>query len=155
MEPVRIGRPRRIAAKFLGGFVPAVAYHFGVLEVLQERGFRLRSGFREPGDVRETGPPGIDLVVGSSAGAFFVVAACAGVDRRELAGTIEGEAAEVAAFQGRYLGQGKGLAQKLWDYVQEGVKPSWKARRTWKAWAAESTLNALFPLWSIDPIASY
>ncbi|MGH7550592.1 MAG: patatin-like phospholipase family protein [Gemmatimonadota bacterium] len=155
LEPVRIDRPRRIAAKFLGGFVPAVAYHFGVLEVLEERGFRLRSGFREPGDAREIGPPGIDLAVGSSAGAFFVVAACAGVDRRELAGTIEGEAAEVAAFQARYLGQGKGLGRKLWDYLQDGVKPSWKARRTWKAWAAESTLNALFPLWSIDPIASY
>lgn len=155
MEPVRIDRPRRIAAKFLGGFVPAVAYHFGVLEVLQERGFRLRSGFREAGEARETGPPGIDLAVGSSAGAFFVVAACAGVDRRELAGTIEGEAAQVAAFQARYLGQGEGLVRKLRDYLREGVKPSWKARRTWKAWAAESTLNALFPLWTIDPIAGY
>lgn len=155
MEPVPIPKPRRIAAKFLGGFVPAVAYHFGVLEVLQERGIQLRSGFRRPGEARETGPPGIDLAVGSSAGAFFTVAACAGVDRRELAGTIEGGAPEIAAFQARYLGHGKGLVRKLWEYGRSGVKPSWKTRRTWKAWAAESTLNALFPLWSLDPIAGY
>lgn len=155
MEPVRVGRPRRIAAKFLGGFVPAVAYHFGVLEVLEQRGLRLRAGFREPGESRGTGPPGIDLAIGSSAGAFFVVAACAGVDRRALAGTIEEEAAPMAAFQARYLGQGKGLARKLWEYGRAGVKPSWKTRRTWKAWAAESTLNVLFPLWSVEPIAGY
>lgn len=155
MEPVPVPRPKRIAAKFLGGFVPAVAYHFGVLEVLEDRGIRLRSGFREPGEARTTGPPGIDLAVGSSAGAFFTVVACAGVDRRELAGTIEGEAAQIAAFQARYLGHGKGLIRKLWDYARLGVKPSWKSRRTWKAWAAESTLNALFPLWSLDPIAGY
>ncbi|MGH7587881.1 MAG: hypothetical protein ACRELU_04750, partial [Gemmatimonadota bacterium] len=155
LEPVRVGRPRRIAAKFLGGFVPAVAYHFGVLEVLEGRGFQLRKGFLEPGEQRQTGPPGIDFVIGSSAGAFFSVAACAGADRRQIAGTIEDEIAETAPFEARYLGQGKGLTRKLLDYVRSGVKPSWKARRTWKAWAAESTLNALFPLWSLDPIARY
>lgn len=154
-EPVHVGRPRRIAAKFLGGFVPAVAYHFGVLEVLEGRGFRLRKGFLAPGETRETGPPGIDLVIGSSAGAFFTVAACAGADRHQIAGTIEAEIADTAPFEARYLGQGKGLIQKLVDYLRSGVKPSWKNRRTWKAWAAESTLNALFPLWSLDEIARY
>ncbi|HWC07026.1 MAG TPA: patatin-like phospholipase family protein [Gemmatimonadota bacterium] len=149
-----MGQPRRIAAKFLGGFVPAVAYHFGVLEVLEGRGFRLRKGFLEAGEKRETGAPGIDFVIGSSAGAFFTVAACAGADRRQIAGTIE-ENVETAPFQARYLGQGKGLTRKTWDYLRSGVKPSWKGRRTWKAWAAESTLNALFPLWSLDAIDHY
>ncbi len=154
-EPIRVSTPKRIAGKFLGGFVPAVAFHFGVLDVLQERGFVLRGGFRDPGQPRETGPPGMDLVVGSSAGAFFVTAAAAGVGRAELVGLVEREASRVAAFRGRYLGQGEGLIEKVWHWLRGGPKVSWRNRRTWKAWAAESTLNALFPLWNLAAIERY
>lgn len=154
-EPIRVEAPRRIAGKFLGGFVPAVAYHFGVLDVLRDRGFVLQDGFREPGEAREMGPPNIDLVIGSSAGAFFAVAACAGVGWQELVGAIESDATRVAAFEGRYLGQGEGLIRKVWKWTRRGPKPSWASRRTWKAWAAEATLNALFPLWDLHPIERY
>lgn len=154
-EPIEVPAPRQMAAKFLGGFVPAVAYHFGVLEVLQERGFVLRSGFRGPDEPRQTGPPGFDLVVGSSAGAFFVVAACAGATRDDLIGAIEAGEARFDPFDAKYLGQGDGLLHKTLDWAREGPRPSWKNRRTWRAWAAESTLNTLFPLWKLDSIEHY
>jgi predicted acylesterase/phospholipase RssA len=154
-ERARIGRPRRIAAKFLGGFVPAVAYHFGVLDVLRDRGFVLQGGFREPGEVRRNGPPNLDLVVGSSAGAFFVVAACAGIGREELVGAIEREAAGIAPFQARYLGESQGLTRKMWQWLRSGSRPPWRSRRTWKSWAAESTLNAIFPLWDLHAMERY
>ncbi|MEJ2153595.1 MAG: hypothetical protein P8Y29_11815 [Gemmatimonadota bacterium] len=134
VDPVEVTTPRRIAAKFLGGFVPAVAYHFGVLEVLQERGFVLRSGFREPDEPRQTGPPGFDLVVGSSAGAFFVVAACAGATRDDLVGAIETGEARFDPFDAKYLGQGDGLLHKTLEWAREGPRPSWRNRRTWRAW---------------------
>lgn len=154
-EPVPVARPRMIAGKFLGGFVPAVAYHFGVLEVLEERGFVLRSGFRDRAEPRETGPPGIDLAVGSSAGAFFVTAACAGVGRDDLLGTMEEGMSRMERFDASFLGQGKGLSRKLLDWSREGPRASWSSRRTWKSWAAESTVNVLFPLWTLEPIGEY
>ena len=107
-----IAAPRSIAGTFLGGFVPAVAYHFGVMEVLAERGFVLRAGFRANGEARETGPPGIDFVVGSSAGAFFVTAACAGMRPADLLGAVSDEAARRGRFEARLLGEGKGLSRK-------------------------------------------
>ncbi len=155
VEPIEVTAPRQIAAKFLGGFVPAVAYHFGVLEVLQERGFVLRSGFRRPDEPRQTGPPGFDLVVGSSAGAFFVVAACAGATRNDLVGAIETGEARFDPFDAKLLGEGDGFLRKTLDWAQQGPRPSWRNRRTWKAWAAESTLNTLFPLWKLDSIGRY
>jgi predicted acylesterase/phospholipase RssA len=154
-RPTPVLVPRKIGAKFLGGFVPAVAYHFGVLEILEERGFVLRRGFRAPDEPRVTGPPGIDLVTGSSAGAFFVVAACAGARRDELVGAVEEGQSRLAPFEARLLGQSKGLTQKLREWAREGGRPRWKFRRTWKSWAAESTLDALFPLWTLDSIERY
>ncbi|HET6617227.1 MAG TPA: hypothetical protein VFH69_05405 [Gemmatimonadota bacterium] len=153
--PIPVARPRSIAGTFLGGFVPAVAYHFGVLEILEERGFVFRSGFREAGEARVTGPPGIDLVIGSSAGAFFVTAACAGLKPDDLVGEVTDELVREGRFQARYLGQGKGLTQKTLHWAREGPKTPWSARRNWKSWAAESTLNVLFPLWKLDPMGQY
>lgn len=154
-EPIRVSRPGSIAGKFLGGFVPAVAYHFGVLEVLQDRGFVLRSGFRDRSEPREIGPPGFDLVIGSSAGAFFTAAACAGVDRRELVGSMEEGLSRIERFQAGLLGEGKGLTRKILDWTREGPRAPWSARRNWKSWAAESTLNLLFPLWTLEPMGEY
>ncbi|MDX1622373.1 MAG: hypothetical protein R3199_00100 [Gemmatimonadota bacterium] len=153
LHPTRVPAPRKIAAKFLGGFVPAVAYHFGVLEILEERGFALRRGFRDRDEPRETGPPGIDLVVGSSAGAFFVVAACAGASREELIGAVADP--DVAPFRGEDLGRGDGLTVKVLKWLRDGPRASWSGRRTWKSWAAENTLNVLFPLWRLDAIERY
>jgi hypothetical protein len=129
---VHVPTPRRIGAKFLGGFVPAVAFHYGVLEILQERGFVLRSGFRGAGEPRATGPPGIDLV-----------------------GAVRREGESFAAFHRRYLGEGKGFTRKSIDWMRAGPRPGWRSRRTWKAWAAESTVNMLFPLWTLDSIETY
>jgi predicted acylesterase/phospholipase RssA len=151
---IPVSRPRRIAGTFLGGFVPAVAYHFGVLEVLEERGFVFRAGFRDRSEARALGPPGIDFVVGSSAGAFFVTAACAGLTPADLVGDVGEELGE-GRFQGRYLGQGRGLTQKTLRWAREGPKTPWSARKNWKSWAAESTLNVLFPLWTLDPMGRY
>ena len=131
-----------------------MAYHFGVMEVLQDRGFVLRAGFRDRGQPRETGPPGIDLAVGSSAGAFFVTAACAGLRPEDLVGTLEDDGAR-ARFQPRFLGEGKGLTRKTLEWARQGPKASWPLRRTWKSWAAESTLNVLFPLWTLEPMGEY
>ncbi len=131
-----------------------MAYHFGVMEVLEDRGFVLRAGFRDRGQPRETGPPGIDLAVGSSAGAFFVTAACAGLRPEDLVGTLEDDGAR-ARFQPRFLGEGKGLTRKTLEWAREGPKASWSLRRTWKSWAAESTLNVLFPLWTLEPMGEY
>ncbi len=153
--PIVVPPARRIAGKFLGGFVPAVSFHYGVLQVLQERGFILRTGFRADGEPRVTGPPGIDLMAGSSAGAFFVIAACAGADRRDLVGVVEDEAVRFAPFQARYLGQGPGLSRKVVTWVRDGPRAKWSGPRTMKAWAAESTVNMLFPLWTLDPIEQY
>lgn len=153
LEPIAV--PRSIAGTFLGGFVPAVAYHFGVMEVLEERGFLLRAGFRAGAEERETGPPGFDFVVGSSAGAFFVTAACAGMRPEDLMGSVSEEIARQGRFQARLLGQGKGLTRKTLEWMRAGSKPSWASRRTWKSWAAESTLNVMFPLWTLDPMAEY
>lgn len=147
--------PRKIAGKFLGGFVPAVSYHFGVLEVLEGAGFRLRSGFLEPGEERQEGPPGIDLVVGSSAGAFFVTAACAGVGREELLGSERAIEAGRQPFDPAYLGEGKGLTGKTLEWFREGPRTSWANRRSWKSWAAENTLNVLLPLWRLDAMEEY
>lgn len=143
-----------IAGKFLGGFVPAVAFHFGVLEVLEERGFRLRRGFREAGEARETGPPGMDLLVGSSAGAFFVAAAAAGATRADLVGAAE-EGAAFAPFRSELLGSGPGLGLRMARWAREGPRARWRTRRGWKSWAAENTLNVLFPLWRLDPLQEY
>jgi predicted acylesterase/phospholipase RssA len=153
--PILVTRPRSIAGTFLGGFVPAVAYHFGVMEVLEQRGFVLRAGFRNRDQARETGPPGIDFVVGSSAGAFFVTAACAGLRPNDLVGAVADEVAHEGHFQSRLLGQGKGLTRKTLEWARQGPKTSWSSRRTWKSWAAESTLNVLFPLWTLDPMGQY
>lgn len=153
-EPVRVQTPRMIAGKFLGGFVPAVAFHFGVLEVLEDRGFRLRRGFRQPGQARETGPPGLDLVVGSSAGAFFVTAAAAGATREDLVGATE-EGAAFAPFRSELLGAGPGMSIRVARWLAEGPRASWASRRGWKSWAAENTLNLLFPLWRLDPLREY
>ncbi|HET9332654.1 MAG TPA: patatin-like phospholipase family protein [Gemmatimonadota bacterium] len=150
-----IAAPRSIAGTFLGGFVPAVAYHFGVMEVLAERGFVLRAGFRANGEARETGPPGIDFVVGSSAGAFFVTAACAGMRPADMLGAVSDEATRRGRFEARLLGEGKGLSRKTLEWARVGPKPAWASRRTWKSWAAESTLNMLFPLWTLEPMADY
>ena len=79
-----------------------MAYHFGVMEVLEDRGFVLRAGFRDRGQPRETGPPGIDLAVGSSAGAFFVTAACAGLRPEDLVGTLQ-DGATPGSFEPRFL----------------------------------------------------
>ncbi len=154
-EPTRVQAPRKIAGKFLGGFVPAVSYHFGVLEVLEERGFVLRRGFREADEERETGPPGIDVAVGSSAGAFFVTAACAGTGRRELLGSDRARAARHEPFDPEYLGHGQGLVEKTMEWLRTGPRASWKDRRSWKSWAAENTLNVLFPLWKLDAMQAY
>lgn len=154
-EPISVARPRSIAGKFLGGFVPAVAYHFGVLEILEERGFVLRAGFRDRAEPRETGPPGMDFVVGSSAGAFFATAACAGIGREDLVGVVSEGVERIERFEARLLGQGKGLARKALEWARGGPKPAWSSRRTWKSWAAESTLNVLFPLWTLEPMAEY
>lgn len=154
-QPIPVARPRSIAGTFLGGFVPAVAYHFGVMEILDERGFVLRAGFRDRGAPRETGPPGIDFVVGSSAGAFFVTAACAGLGPDDLVGAASDEVVRSGRFQPRLLGQGKGLTRKSLEWAREGPKTSWPLRRTWKSWAAESTLNVLFPLWTLDSMGQY
>jgi predicted acylesterase/phospholipase RssA len=132
-----------------------VAYHFGVMEVLEDRGFVLRAGFRDRSAPRETGPPGIDLAVGSSAGAFFVTAACAGLRPGDLVGTLEEEVSAAARFQPRFLGEGKGLSRKTLEWARKGPKASWSLRRTWKSWAAESTLNMLFPLWRLEPMGEY
>jgi predicted acylesterase/phospholipase RssA len=132
-----------------------VAYHFGVMEVLEERGFVLRAGFRDPGELRETGPPGIDLAVGSSAGAFFVTAACAGLRPDDLVGTMEDATSAEGRFQPRFLGEGKGLTRKTLAWARQGQRASWSLRRTWKSWAAESTLNVLFPLWTLEPMGEY
>jgi predicted acylesterase/phospholipase RssA len=132
-----------------------VAYHFGVMEVLEDRGFVLRAGFRERGTPRETGPPGIDLAVGSSAGAFFVTAACAGLRPDDLVGTLGDETSARVRFQPRFLGEGKGLTRKTLEWAREGPRASWSLRRTWKSWAAESTLNVLFPLWTLEPMGEY
>lgn len=132
-----------------------MAYHFGVMEVLEDRGFVLRAGFRERGAPRDTGPPGIDLVVGSSAGAFFVTAACAGLRPDDLVGALEEETTVAGRFQPRFLGEGKGLTRKTLDWARGGPKASWSLRRTWKSWAAESTLNVLFPLWTLEPMGEY
>lgn len=153
--PTVIRTPRMIAGKFLGGFVPAVAYHFGVVEILQERGFVLRTGFRDRDEARELGPPGIDMAIGSSAGAFFVTAACAGLTKEELLGAVDEEAARVEPFRAKYLGQGSGLVEKTLTWLDEGPRVPWSERRTWKSWAAQSTLNVLFPLWRLDPIGDY
>ncbi len=153
--PIVVPPPRRIAGKFLGGFVPAVAFHYGVMEVLEERGFVLRRGFRDRGEPRETGPPGIDLVAGSSAGAFFITAACAGAGKRDLVGAVEEESRRFAPFQARYLGEGKGLTHKIADWLREGPRAEWEGARTWKSWAAQSTVNMLFPLWTLAPIEEY
>lgn len=144
-----------IAGKFLGGFVPAVSYHFGVLAVLEERGFRLRRGFRERDEPRRTGPPGFDLVVGSSAGSFFVTAVCAGVGREELVGGAEEASGGIALFRGPYVTHGDGLAVKVAKWLRGGPRVSWRNRRSWRAWAAETTLNVLFPLWRLDAIEAY
>lgn len=154
-EPITVTTPRKIAAKFLGGFVPAVAYHFGVLEILEARGFVLRSGFREPGEPREQGPPGFDLVAGSSAGAFFVVAASAGARRDDLVGAVDAGSVRFEPFRARFLGEGDGLTRKAIEWLVSGAHPSWRNRRTWKAWAAESTLNTIFPVWTLEPIGRY
>lgn len=154
-EPVRVQAPRKIAGKFLGGFVPAVAYHYGVLEVLEGRGFVLRRGFRRPDEEREEGPPGLDLVVGSSAGAFFVTAACAGVGREDLLGDERARAARSEPFDPEYLGHGQGLAAKTLHWLRAGPRTAWGGRRSWKSWAAENTLNVLFPLWRLDAMADY
>lgn len=155
LKPLRVQPPRKIAGKFLGGFVPAVAYHYGVLEILEERGFRLRRGFRDRDEPRETGPPGFDLVVGSSAGAFFVTAACAGATRQEIAGTVAEAGAGIPPFRAEFLGAGDGLTVKILKWLRDGPRVPWRARRNWKSWAAETTLNVLFPLWRLDPIETY
>ena len=154
-EPVHVQAPQKIAGKFLGGFVPAVSYHFGVLEVLEGRGFELRRGFREPGEEREVGPSGFDLVVGSSAGAFFVTAACAGVGRADLLGSERSRAAQRQPFDPEYLGHGRGLIAKTLDWVRSGPRTPWAHRRSWKSWAAENTLNVLFPLWKLEAMEDY
>jgi predicted acylesterase/phospholipase RssA len=154
-QPIPVARPRSIAGTFLGGFVPAVAYHFGVMEILEERGFVLRAGFRDRAQARETGPPGIDFVVGSSAGAFFVTAACSGLRPDDLIGAVTEGVAGNGRFQPRFLGEGKGLARKTVEWARGGPKASWSSRRTWKSWAAESTLNVLFPLWTLEPMGEY
>ncbi len=132
-----------------------MAYHFGVMEVLEDRGFVLRAGFRDRSAARETGPPGIDLAVGSSAGAFFVTAACAGLRPEDLVGSLEDEASAAVRFQPRFLGEGKGLTRKALEWARQGPRASWSLRRTWKSWAAESTLNVLFPLWTLEPMGEY
>ena len=132
-----------------------MAYHFGVMEVLEDRGFVLRAGFRERDAPRETGPPGIDLAVGSSAGAFFVTAACAGLRPDDLVGTLEDETSAAGRFEPRFLGEGKGLTRKTLEWARLGPRASWSLRRTWKSWAAESTLNVLFPLWTLEPMGKY
>ena len=124
------------------------------MEVLEDRGFVLRAGFRDRSQPRETGPPGIDLAVGSSAGAFFVTAACAGLGPDDLVGTLDADAAQ-GRFQPRFLGEGKGLTRKTLEWARQGPKASWSLRRTWKSWAAESTLNVLFPLWTLEPMGEY
>lgn len=154
-QPIPVARPRSIAGTFLGGFVPAVAYHFGVMEILEERGFVLRGGFRDRAEARETGPPGIDFVVGSSAGAFFVTAACAGLRPDDLVGAVSDGAVQNVRFQPRFLGEGKGLTHKTLEWARGGPKASWSSRRTWKSWAADSTLNMLFPLWTLEPMGEY
>ncbi|MGH7566220.1 MAG: hypothetical protein ACREK2_05270 [Gemmatimonadota bacterium] len=154
-QPIPVARPRSIAGTFLGGFVPAVAYHFGVMEILEERGFVLRAGFRDRAQPRETGPPGIDFVVGSSAGAFFVTAACAGLRPDDLVGAVSDGVAAGGRFQARFLGEGKGLTRKTLEWARGGPKASWSSRRTWKSWAADSTLNMLFPLWTLEPMGEY
>jgi predicted acylesterase/phospholipase RssA len=154
-QPIPVATPRSIAGTFLGGFVPAVAYHFGVMEILEERGFVLRAGFRDRTAVREIGPPGFDFVVGSSAGAFFVIAACAGLRPDDLLGAVSEGVQQAGRFQPRFLGEGKGLTRKTLKWAREGPKASWSSRRTWKSWAAESTLNVLFPLWTLDPMGEY
>lgn len=154
-EPIRVQAPRKIAGRFLGGFVPAVSYHFGVLETLEERGFVLHRGFRGPDQERETGPPGFDVVVGSSAGAFFVTAACAGVGREELVGSERARAARCEPFDAEYLGHGEGLLAKTAQWLRSGPRVSWSDRRSWKSWAAENTLNLLFPLWRLEAMESY
>ena len=137
--PNVVTTPRKIAGKFMGGFVPAVAYHYGVLEVLRERGFVLRSGFRDRDEPRELGPPGIDMAIGSSAGAFFVASACAGVEKDALLGAVDEGTARVEPFRAEYLGQGRGLLAKTLEWLHGGPRVSWEERRTWKSWAAEST----------------
>ena len=132
-----------------------MAYHFGVMEILEERGFVLRAGFRDRGERRDTGPPGIDLAVGSSAGAFFVTAACAGLRPDDLVGTLEEATAAEGSFQPRFLGEGKGLTRKTLEWARKGPRASWSLRRTWKSWAAESTLNVLFPLWTLEPMGEF
>jgi predicted acylesterase/phospholipase RssA len=154
-QPIPVASPRSIAGTFLGGFVPAVAYHFGVMEILEERGFILRAGFRDRGAAREIGPPGFDFVVGSSAGAFFVIAACAGLRPDDLLGALSEGVERAGRFQPRFLGEGKGLTRKTLEWAREGPRASWSLRRTWKSWAAESTLNVLFPLWTLEPMGEY
>ena len=132
-----------------------MAYHFGVMEVLEDRGFVLRAGFRERDAPREMGPPGIDLAVGSSAGAFFVTAACAGMRPDDLVGALEEDTPVAGRFQPRFLGEGKGLTRKTLEWARQGPRASWSLRRTWKSWAAESTLNVLFPLWTLEPMGEY
>lgn len=154
-KPIVVTTPSKIAGKFMGGFVPAVAYHYGVLEILRERGFVLRSGFRDRDEPRDLGPPGIDVAIGSSAGAFFVTSACAGVEKDALLGAVDEGAARVEPFRAEFLGQGSGLVEKTLDWLHAGPRVSWEERRTWRSWAAESTLNVLFPLWRLDPIGRY
>jgi hypothetical protein len=125
------------------------------MEVLEDRGFVLRAGFRESGAPRETGPPGIDLVVGSSAGAFFVTAASAGLRPADLVGALDDETDAAGRFQPRFLGEGKGLTRKTLEWARQGPRASWSLRRTWKSWAAESTLNVLFPLWTLESMGEY
>lgn len=93
-------------------------------------------------------------MVGSSAGAFFVTAACAGLRPDDLVGVVSDGAEPGGRFQGRFLGHGSGLSRKTLRWAREGPK-TWSSRKNWKSWAAESTLNVFFPLWTLDPMAEY
>ena len=95
--PIPVAEPRSIAGTFLGGFVPAVAYHFGVLEILEERGFVFRAGFRGANEPRVTGPRGSTLW-SVPLRVLFVTAACAGLKPDNLVGDVtEESSAKVAS----------------------------------------------------------
>lgn len=79
---------KKVAFKALGGRSRAVAWHFGVLKGLLERGFTILSGPAE-NRPKEIDGSTISVFIGSSAGAFFSTLVSCGYDGLDMLRAID------------------------------------------------------------------
>ena len=94
-------------------------------------------------------------MVGSSAGAFFVTAACAGLRPEDLVGAVSDGAEPGGRFQGRFLGHGSGLTRKTLRWAREGPKTPWFLAQELEVVGRGVDAQRVLPLWTLDPMAEY